>query len=430
MICLLLSFSKANSMTVVACPTLRQQEILEVGKRTKSRRMECAKILISYNDMEELKRLAIDVRSDSMTFEGETLLHIAARKNDFGVASVLSGFESRDGLGHLASFTGYVNDVDSYKQTPLFWAMCNNNQKMALVFLKNGACNSVNTIVRGGRYSGETPLYLAVRNDDFLIAELLLGLGGCKYINKKVSNSSNGRNYKTPLCLAIDNNNLEMVKILVEHGAEIEEGYIQPAGLSQEVMSYLQVIYNFQQKQSEDKLRLVFKQISKNNAYEQSNKTVEAVSEFYCPTQRTKDMVRLAFCDSFKKILCKRKLKDEDLCDEFSAALFLRLNELAKSHFVVKQAVMQAFEVKDQTLLEKKNIIYFIEHVVDCMKLGFAKYGEGQRRLALYKRFLEDDQKERYNFAFKEKVGNGNMAAVITDDRQLFAPRSFLRLFQ
>ena len=94
-------------------------------------------------------------------------------------------------------------------QTPLHYAAKTNNPLLFELLITYEA--NINT---GDKY-GHTPLHYAIINENYIMAETLLINGAKPYALAK----------KTILYLAVEQNNLEIVKLLVRHGAPITSKY-------------------------------------------------------------------------------------------------------------------------------------------------------------------------------------------------------------
>jgi hypothetical protein len=100
-----------------------------------------------------------------------------------------------------------INIQNDYGDTPLIYAIDNNNEEIAEYLIKRGA----NINLKNGR--GWTPLYSAVYKGDEALAELLIERGAD--INAQT------RNGETPLILTMLTENSDMVAFLLEHRADV-----------------------------------------------------------------------------------------------------------------------------------------------------------------------------------------------------------------
>lgn len=138
-------------------------------------------------------------------------------------------------IKHGANIQDASKGANSY---PLYSAVINNRADVAEVLISHGADVNHNSKSMG------TPLSVAVRNNRKEIVKLLIDKGAD--INIKLSHGdpilmgasldiaqiliNNGADInvknsegKTPLSIAIDNNNVDMVRLLLNHGAKINE---------------------------------------------------------------------------------------------------------------------------------------------------------------------------------------------------------------
>ncbi|KKP27968.1 MAG: hypothetical protein UR12_C0026G0024 [candidate division TM6 bacterium GW2011_GWF2_30_66] len=109
-----------------------------------------------------------------------------------------------------------VNKVNYNNETPLFWACLINNPAMIRILIANGAKKSINT---ASSKTGNTPLSLTLYNDNLKMMKFLLDNGAD--INQSILMHST-----TVLKIACDNTNFNAVKFLVENGADINKADI------------------------------------------------------------------------------------------------------------------------------------------------------------------------------------------------------------
>ncbi|KAL7937028.1 ankyrin repeat-containing domain protein [Trichoderma chlorosporum] len=133
-------------------------------------------------------------------------------------------FRRRDKLPwlHLAAFFGIQKAVDfltqgeqdldlrdTYRMTPLAYAVKNGHQDTVRLLLEKGAA-----VDRTG-YMNQTPLLIAINNGHEQIVRLLLG--------KDATVEAKDEQGQTPLCQAIENNHENIVRLLLDKGALIEK---------------------------------------------------------------------------------------------------------------------------------------------------------------------------------------------------------------
>lgn len=106
-----------------------------------------------------------------------------------------------------------VNSVLPYNTFPLHYAITNGKLEIVKLLLANGADKNKRDHI--GAYR---PIHWAVSNKQIKIAELL--------IEKKVNLNKTTDSGDSPLDLAALNGDLDMVKLLVENGANIEKKYL------------------------------------------------------------------------------------------------------------------------------------------------------------------------------------------------------------
>ncbi len=163
--------------------------------------------------------------------EGNTLLHIELEKshfeldtikflienttdvnaeNDYGMIPLVcaSQINAIDVMKLLLTKEGTVIDIeDGQGMTPLYWAVINNDVKIAELLIKKGASVDYSGI------NSTTALIEASKHGHIDIVKLLVANGAD--INIKVSVS------RTPLHYAAEKGYMDIAKILVENGADI-----------------------------------------------------------------------------------------------------------------------------------------------------------------------------------------------------------------
>ena len=128
-----------------------------------------------------------------------TKLHEACYRGDF--------YEAEKALAEKPD----INAKDDFKNSPLEWAVREDNYYIAELLLKHGADVNVKDYWCG-EVSNRTPLCTAVEKNYYRIAELLLQHGA----NTEVHDGYD----RTPLGHAVWNKNYEMAKLLLEYGAD------------------------------------------------------------------------------------------------------------------------------------------------------------------------------------------------------------------
>ena len=136
--------------------------------------------------------------------DGKTPLYYACYKNNIEMVRLLLA----NGITKET-----INKAGDDGDTPLHWACFNNNIEMVKLLLAKGVTKET---INKADDCGETPLYYAC--DNIEMVRLLLGNGVTKETINKANN--NGR---TLLYYACYKNNIEMVQLLLEHGADINK---------------------------------------------------------------------------------------------------------------------------------------------------------------------------------------------------------------
>lgn len=103
------------------------------------------------------------------------------------------------------------NAADWTKQTPVYYAITRDDERMIRLLVEHGADIHYN------KYFNHTPLYVAVQLRKYTAAKTFIDLGAeVNYVDKYGS---------TPLVEAIENNDLAMAKLLVSNGADLDYRY-------------------------------------------------------------------------------------------------------------------------------------------------------------------------------------------------------------
>ena len=153
-------------------------------------------------------RILIEHGADSIAEnkEGHTPLHILSR------CDINSGDDVQNLVLLLLRHGAEVNRRDKNNETPLHWAIRRNQFELAEILLEHGA----DAIVENNQ--GQMPLHILSESDTYSrdnVQNLVLSLlrHGAKVNNRDQNN-------QIPLHLAIRRNRFELVKILLEHGAD------------------------------------------------------------------------------------------------------------------------------------------------------------------------------------------------------------------
>ncbi|XP_053594093.1 putative ankyrin repeat protein RF_0381 [Microplitis demolitor] len=141
--------------------------------------------------------------------ENDTLMKKAL--NTFSTQALLKMGYGEDSIASIFGKYFDINVIDSDNHTPLSLAVKNKNIDMVEYLLDNGA--DINSKNYFGGFSDWTALDTAVEINDENIVRFLLNNKNCHVITKRAY-------YYTPLLTATQNNNLRIVKMLVEKIAQ------------------------------------------------------------------------------------------------------------------------------------------------------------------------------------------------------------------
>lgn len=150
--------------------------------------------------------------------DGETLLHVASRRNFFEGMKILLQLKNNNNIDYLLD----VNKVDNYGETPLTIASELGHIEIVLLLLDHPKINPNMTSKNG------SPLHLAVLNDNFELIKLLLES------NKLDPNLKNQSSF-TPLHIAAYRNKPESIRILCNFDIDVncvDETGQSPLGMS------------------------------------------------------------------------------------------------------------------------------------------------------------------------------------------------------
>lgn len=140
-----------------------------------------------------------DVNTVSVNDDDSTPLIIAAFRGHADVVNFLSDYPVN------------INSKDSDGYTALSWAWENEYTDIVQALIKKGA--NLNVLPVGQEKSGSTFLHLALNNNDYELTRLLITHGADYYAQNKWGN--------TPLCYA--GKSYEVIQTLIEHGANFRE---------------------------------------------------------------------------------------------------------------------------------------------------------------------------------------------------------------
>jgi ankyrin repeat protein len=125
-------------------------------------------------------------------------LHDAARSGDL------------DQIRKLLDSGGSIEDRDATKETPLISAALASHPEIVAELIKRGA----DVMARNDR--GLTALHAAAYHGDIASAQALLGAGAAV-------NDADDKFKVTPLILASEENHVDVVEALLDHGANLEQ---------------------------------------------------------------------------------------------------------------------------------------------------------------------------------------------------------------
>jgi ankyrin repeat protein len=205
-------------------------------------------------------------------------LFVAVYNNDYNLAEEI-----------IINTDADVNILNILGNTVIYFAVCNNNLDMVQLLIDYGANLNWNInynvnlftitknktmlklLIKNGAnidmdagYPGCTLLYYAIVNNDYDMIDFLLD-------NNINVNSQHGDWGTTPLIIACYNNDLNLVKKLTEHGANVNlQKYNKESPLSiaiennnQDIIAYLRANGAIEKYNSD----LIFDEIDKNESY-------------------------------------------------------------------------------------------------------------------------------------------------------------------
>lgn len=165
-----------------------------------------------YKNLIEMTEYFLDIIKVDVnikTEKGESALGIAARLNNFDMFKLL--------LNHGAFVDYYHHNSKEglyYGGTPLYHAIRNENVEMVDLLLNKGA--NVNVQLK----DGTSVLHVAIKSGNEEIIKRLLNRD--TDVNAKMNKSSSDRDL-TPILQATENNLIEIIKILIKKGANIND---------------------------------------------------------------------------------------------------------------------------------------------------------------------------------------------------------------
>ncbi|GFF57805.1 hypothetical protein IFM51744_09338 [Aspergillus udagawae] len=137
---------------------------------------------------------------------GRTPLHYSVSKGQTELTTVL--------LGHPGT---YVDVRDNKDRTPLWHAVRLGNEQIVQVLIENGADSSVPDIEM------ITPLHKSIKKGKLSILQILLKNCHGNYSAFMVDENGDGSDKESLLCLAANWKRSEMVRLLLDHGWDVNE---------------------------------------------------------------------------------------------------------------------------------------------------------------------------------------------------------------
>lgn len=125
------------------------------------------------------------------------------------ISRAVGDIDSIEIIGLLIKYKASLEEVNYYGMTPIFYAVSKNNVEYLEYLIKAGAN------VNHTDCFGALPLHYAARSGFVKIAEVLIKAGSNLNIGDKHNNA-------TPIYDAIDGNHLEVVRVLLDNGVNIE----------------------------------------------------------------------------------------------------------------------------------------------------------------------------------------------------------------
>ena len=156
-------------------------------------------------------------------FDKETALDIAIEKHydEIALCLIEAKADLKEALHTAAYFANHtiaeklleigvdINETNEYGDTALHYATCMRNYKMAKFLIDSGANINVKN------HYGMTPLINVIYNDDYNMCQILINSGADVNLGRgKINNNS-------ALHIAVDNGNLDIVKLLIKSGANL-----------------------------------------------------------------------------------------------------------------------------------------------------------------------------------------------------------------
>jgi hypothetical protein len=138
--------------------------------------------------------LSVDIKAYKQNIDA--LLYSVLKQSIGGVKNILQN-------GNIDP-----NEISPMNCTYLYLSVELNNLEMSKLFLEYGANTEIKSVGNGA-----TALYMAVQNDNFEMTKTLLEYG---------ANVNNGFDRFSPLCIAYNHANIEIIKLLLAYNADIK----------------------------------------------------------------------------------------------------------------------------------------------------------------------------------------------------------------
>jgi ankyrin repeat protein len=192
-------------------------------------------------------------------------------------------------------------------EAALHLAITNNPDPISQLLIVNKLLEAGASIDRANVLTGKTPLYLAVETNNEDIARLLL--------NRKASANKIAKDSTSPLSIAIFNNRLAMVALLIDHGAILDmELYRELAKLCQHNLDKKPYIKTLKKK--------LFTAINEPNSREAINRKISLCEDALNPFKALGEIMHIkcgpracsikrgTLLDIHSTLLCAREYRD------------------------------------------------------------------------------------------------------------------------